>query len=370
MVLMPLGPQLKRIYDINAQEWSLVIASYTFAAFISGLLSILMIDKTDRKKFLLVIFSGFTVGTFLCGFADSYFELVLTRIVTGFFGGILGATVLSIVGDLIEPEKRAQAMGIVMTGFSAAAAFGVPFGLYFGTQFNWHFPFHAISVINVFTFIGIYKFVPNIDSHVNSQSKVIENIKLIFTDKNKINAFLFLVMIVFGQFTVITFLSPYMVANVGFKETDLTFIYLTGGILTIFSSPLFGKIADKKGKTKVFNYLLILSIIPIVLITNLGAIPIILVLVITSSFFVFVGGRSIPAMAIVLATSEPNLRGSFMSIRSAIQQLSSGLASFTAGLIMVDLPDGTYGNYNHVGYLAIIACFASIYLAHKIELKY
>jgi predicted MFS family arabinose efflux permease len=161
-----------------------------------------------------------------------------------------------------------------------------------------------------------------------------------------------------------------MVANVGFTENDLLYIYLFGGIVSIFTSAIIGKLADKFGKLRVFTILLFLSLIPIIIVTNLGKTPIWVVLSITTFFFIFAGGRMIPASAIVLSTAPPQSRGAFMSIRSAIQQLGSGVAGVIAGVIITENPNGTYENYQYVGYIAVFTSLLSLYLLSKIIAKH
>jgi multidrug resistance protein len=372
MVMMPLGPQLKRTFDLGPSEWSLLIASYALSAFVSGVAAIFFIDKFDRKKFLLITYVFFIFGTFLCAIAESYEALLFGRIIAGIFGGTIASIVLAIVGDTTPPEKRGTAMGIVMAGFSAAAALGVPFGIYFGTLYNWHMPFYAIVILGAITSLLIYFIIPNITSHIAVGGKISgwTNIKNSFADKNQLIALIFMVVILFGQFSIIPFLSPYMVANVGFSENDLLFIYLFGGIVSIFTSAIIGKLADKFGKLRVFTVLLFLSLIPIIIVTNLGKTPIGIVLFVTTIFFIFAGGRMIPATAIVLSTAPPQSRGAFMSIRSAVQQLGAGVAGLIAGLIIVENPDGTYSNYQYVGYIAVVMSLLSLYLIRKIVAKH
>ena len=67
MVLMPLGPQINRVFHLGPQSWSLLVASYSLAAAFSGVASVFYIDKIDRKKMLLLSYIGFTVATLICG---------------------------------------------------------------------------------------------------------------------------------------------------------------------------------------------------------------------------------------------------------------------------------------------------------------
>ena len=373
MIMMPLGPQFKRVFDLDPSQWSLLVSSYTFAAAISGLASVFLIDRFDRKKALLFLYAGFAVGTFLVGLSPTYGFLLLARSITGLFGGVIGAVVMAIVGDLIPNERRGRAMGVIMAGFSAAASLGVPFGLYLGTKFSWHIPFFVISGLSAFLFILSLFSLPTFKAHIAEgidKPRKLDGFRNILGDKNQQLALLFMGTLLFGHFTIIPFISPYMVSNVGFREMDLTWIYFIGGVVSIISSPLVGKAADRWGRLRVFIVLLFISMIPVWFITNLWPMSVFPVIIITSLFFFSGGGRMIPANAIVIGTAPARYRGSFMSIRSSVQNLVSGLAAYAGGLIVIENADGQYENYHLVGYLAIGMALLSILVIRKIVDKY
>ena len=93
------------------------------------------LDRFDRKTALLWLFLGFATGTLLCALAPTYRLLVAARAIAGAFGGVTGAVILAIVGDVIPEYRRGEAMGMVMSAFSVASIFGVPLGLVLGVRF-------------------------------------------------------------------------------------------------------------------------------------------------------------------------------------------------------------------------------------------
>src|SRR3982751_2589968 len=89
MIVMPLGPQLMRTLSIGPTRFGLIVSSYTFAAGAAGLIASAIVDRFARRTTFIVLYSGFLIGTLLCGFAPSYQTLVMARVLTGAFGGIL-----------------------------------------------------------------------------------------------------------------------------------------------------------------------------------------------------------------------------------------------------------------------------------------
>src|SRR5688572_23252943 len=94
MIMMPLGPQLMRLFDISAREFSLLVASYTVTAGVSGFFAAFFIDRYDRKKSLLVMYTGFAIGTLACAISETFNILLVARSLSGAFGGVLGALIL------------------------------------------------------------------------------------------------------------------------------------------------------------------------------------------------------------------------------------------------------------------------------------
>ncbi len=377
MIMMPLGPQLMRIFDISPQQFSLLVASYTITAGVTGFLSAFFIDRYDRRKTLLFAYTGFAIGTFACAFAPSYIVLLITRSLAGAFGGILGALILAMVSDAIPLERRAKSIGFVMASFSVASVFGVPFGLFIASKSSWHAPFLFLGILAFLIDILILLFIPKFISHLNGngRKKPWEILRLIFGNKNTRIGLLFSAVLMLAHFPIIPFLAPYMVGNVGFSEHDLTYIYLVGGGLTIFFSPWVGKMADKHGRLKIFTIFGSLVIIPILIITNMPPTPLWAALIVSGIFFIFSNGRMIPSTTMETALISPDNRGSYMSIRSAVQQLTSGLAAFIAGVIVLEKPSSfnpdakALINYEYVGLIAVCFSLIALWLARQLRVE-
>jgi len=364
MIMMPLGPQLMKAFNISPAQFGAIVSSYGLSAGLFGLFGAFFIDKFDRKVALLYLFAGFTIGTLSCAFAPTHHWLIAARIFTGAFGGILGALVLSIVGDQFPAERRSSAMGIVMGAFSAASVLGVPFGLYMASIYNWQAPFMLLGGASVAIFVAILFVVPSLKAHLaeGNRRNPVEFLENIFTKRNQQLALLLMVLLMFGQFSIVPYIAPYMVSNVGFTELQLTYIYLLGGAVTLITSPLIGRWADNVGNVKMFTIMGLLALIPIALITNLPQVPIYVALIPTTLFFIFIGGRMIPALTIITSTAMPQNRGGFMTIVTSLQNIASAAAAFLAGLIIVKNDNGQLEQYAYVGGVAIAASVACIVL--------
>ncbi len=372
VIMMPLGPQFFRVFHINTQQFSVMVSSYTFAAALSGLISSLFIDRFDRKRALLFLYAGFIVGTFLCALAPTYPLLVGARIVAGAFGGVAGGLVMAIVGDAIPSTRRGKAMGIVLAAFSVASVIGVPVGLYFATKFSWHAPFLGLAAMGVLLLLLGMRIMPPLRLHLTKEHQRPDpwiQIKEVVSEPNHIKAFCLTTAIMLSGFSVIPFLSAYMVANIGLREDQLPLIYLCGGGATFFTSQIIGRLADRFGKHRVFYLVAMASLVPILLVTNLKPAPLWLALSCTTLFMVLVSGRFVPAMALITGCTTAAHRGGFMSVNASVQQAAAGAAAALAGLFLVQKDNGPMLNFGLVGLIACGFTILSLWLANRIELK-
>ena len=379
MVMMPLGPLLMKTLDISAQQFGFLVASYTISAGVAVLLSALFIDKLPRRKTLLIVYTGFMLGTLVCGMSNSYITLVLARMLTGIFGGVLNALILSTVGDTFPIEKRAGAMGVVMSAFSAAAALGVPFGIYLASLGDWNWPFFVIVILSLPLWFGIYFFVPkkekiedDVAQLTKSSGAYFEVFTRVLRNKNQLTALGMSLALVLGQFMIIPYLSPYMVANIGFSQIQLVYIYLCGGLSTLVTGPIIGRLADKYGHKKLFLIFAAFSAIPLLLITHLPAVSMSLALLATTTFFIFISGRIIPSTTMVVSSVESKYRAGFVSINTAMQQFSAGLAATISGSIVTEIAvqDSTVkaiSGYHFVGYLAVGLTVIAMILGSRLK---
>lgn len=371
MVLMPLGPQLMRVMHISARDFSLLVAAYTLSAAVAAFLMAFAIDRFDRRHALPFLYAGFTVSTLACALATRYETLLMARVIAGAFGGVAGAAVHAILGDTIPPERRGTATGAVMSAFSIAAIAGVPLGLYLATVFSWRAPFILLVGLSLIILLAIWQVVPPLRAHLHTASRrdndVKSQLRAVFGESNHRYALALPATLVFGGFSVIPLMSPYAVGNVGLTEAQLPYIYFFGGLATAFTSRYIGRLADRHGTRQVFTTVAMLSVIPLVAVTTMPAVPLWLFLGVTTIFMILVSGRFVPAMALLNGSAQPHLRGRVMSFSQALQHGSSGLASLCAGLIVGHTAAGALTHYWVMGLIAVASTLTAIAIARRIK---
>lgn len=368
MIIMPLSSLLMTAFDIQPAQFGLLVSSYSIAAGVSSLLASSLGDRYDRRHALLVSYAGLLVATLACAYANTYEILLASRVVAGFFGGVLSSIVMAIVGDIFPPQKRGKAMGIIMLAFSLAAIAGVPLGLFISNHYSWQAPFSFLAFSGLVAFIFAYKFIPNVRGHLNQpRVNFFQSYVELFRVPNHWWAFTTSCLVMFASFMVIPYIAPTMVANTHMTDHELPYIYLCGGIATLITRPWIGRMTDKHQHWKVLAVTSFLSFIPIILVTQTLQVSFAWQLIFSTLFFVFVSGRFIPTSALITASCESGFRGRVMAFSSAVQNLGAGFAALIAGAIMIKSPTGEIFHYDWVGYIACAISLIAICAATKVK---
>ncbi len=368
MIVMPLGPQLMRTLNIGPAEFSLIVSSYTFAAGFAGLVASSIVDRFARRTTFMVLYAGFLLGTFLCAIAPNYLTLVAARIVTGAFGGVLGGISMTIIGDVFPEERRGRATGSLMSGFALASVAGVPFGLFLGTNFGWYVPFVVLALAGIPVLFLTPLALPPLGAHLGQQhAHPLRSAVEMFTTAGHLNAFALMVALMLGSFTVFPYVSTYFVANVGMTEQELPLIYIVGGGLTLFAAPVFGKLADRFGKLRIYRIIAPVSAVLLVAVTTLPRVHVAVAVVVFGSLMVSNVGRMIAAMAMITGSVEPRRRGGFMSANSSIQHIASGLGASLGGIIVSETQDGRIEHFGIVGLIAAASTLTTLWLAGRVR---
>lgn len=367
MIMMPLGPFLIRALGISTHEFALLVASYSFSASIAGLLIAPVVDRFERKRFLLVIFLAFALATLACGLSPGYGVLLVARGLAGVFGGMMGALVHTMVADAIPIERRARATGLVATAFSVSSIAGVPLSLLLADALGWQAPFLLITVISGALIWFGFKALPDFRAHLDVRREVraMHQMLRVAIEPNHLAAMLLTCLVILGGFTVIPYITLYAISNVGIAGDEVPLIYFLGGAATLITARLIGALADRFGKILVFRIVAIGACLPVLLVTNIGPLSLVVYLAITTLFFILVSGRMVPLLAIVGAAVKPQERGTFLSLNATVQSMAMGLASMVGGLFITQTPGGEISGYGWVGLVA--ACFnvmAALWVGH------
>ncbi len=373
MILSPLGFILMPDLKISTEQFGWVVSAYAFSAGASGLLVAGFSDKFDRKKLLLFFYTGFVGGTAFCAMSEGYEYLLVARIVTGIFGGVIGSIGFAILTDLFAMEVRGRVMGFAQMAFAASQVLGIPIGLYLANKWGWHSTFWMIVAISIVIGLVILVYMKPINAHLKLKSdrNPVQHLWKAITNPDYSKGFLATTLLATGGFMLMPFGSAFSTNNLKIDGDSLPLLFGITGVTSIILGPFIGKLSDKIGKYKVFLMGSIISFVMVAIYTNLGVSPFWLVTLLNVILFIGITSRMISSQALISAVPQPQDRGVFMSINSSVMQLSGGIASIVAGKIVFQRPDGFLEHYPVLGYavLCSITIAAGLYYLLDVQLK-
>lgn len=368
MVLTPLGAILMPELKMTASQFGFVVSAYAFSAGISAFLTASVADSFDRKKLLLFFYIGFTISTLACGLARNFPELLVARISTGLFGGVISSIVFAIISDLFSIQQRGQAIGFIQSSFAASQVFGIPLSLFLSNQFGWHAPFFLIVTMSIFIILALVKLIRPIRDHLAETIRTRPMKHLIGTlnvPRYQL-AFLTTGLITLGGYILMPFSSAFIVNNLRIDQNQLPIIYMVTGVVAFISGPLVGRLADRIGLFKTFFMGAILSVVMVNIYTHLESSSLLNLLLVNSILFVGIFSRLVPSQTLISSVPEQQQRGSFMAVNSSLQQMAGGFGSVLAGIIVKQDVTGKILNFELIGYTLTFTVILSTLLIYQI----
>ncbi len=369
MILSPLGAMLMRDLATPPAQFGWVVSVYAFSAGASGILAAGFSDRFDRKKFLMFFYAGFVLGTLMCGLAQTYTSLLIARMVTGLFGGVLGSVVGAITTDLFPMSMRGRVMGFVQTAFASSQVMGIPLGLFLANHWGWHAPFLLIvgvsSVVGVVIFLRLQPITQHLER--KQERSAFSHLWSTLSTPRYLQAFATVALLSTGGFMLMPFGSAFSVHNLGIPIEKLPMVYMITGLCSMVTGPVVGRLSDTFGKFPMFVFGSLLSILMVFIYTHLGVTPLALVILTSSVMFIGISSRMIPSQALLSAIPAPESRGSFMAVTASVQQISGGFAAAAAGMIVHEAADGKLEHYTILGYVVMAASTFTLVMMYFIQ---
>jgi predicted MFS family arabinose efflux permease len=370
VVMSPLGDMLMKSMSLKTDQFGIVVFSYAFSAGISGLLTAGFADRFDRKKLLLFFYIGFILGTLMCGLVNSYHMLILARVVTGIFGGVIGSISMAIVTDLFPLNQRGRVMGFLQMGFGASQVLGIPISLYIANHFGWQAPFIMIVFLATMIWLLIVVKLESINKHLDGKTERNALKHLLSTVKNRNYriGFMTTALMSLGGFMIMPWGSSYAINNLKVSEDQLPFLFMVAGIASLIIMPIIGRVSDQINKFKLFTIASIWMLVVVLIYTDLSPVPFYVVLLLNVLMMIGVMARMVPCVALVTALPEMHDRGAFMSVNSSLQQMSGGIAAAIGGMIVTQKTNySPLENYDILGYMIAGFVIICIFMLKRVE---
>jgi predicted MFS family arabinose efflux permease len=370
MMVMPLGAELSEVLHMPASQIAYLGGSYTAAEAISSVIAAFFLDRFDRRTALNITMLGFILGTLSCTFATDLNTMILARSLSGFFAGPLSALSVAIIIDRIPFERRGQALGMVMSGFSISAIFGVPIGLELAKIGGWQFPFFVISAVATLMLLFILSILPPMRAHLAYKRPNVRQLIHAWIQPKAVTAYVLTMFSMAAAFIIIPNISAYVQYNLHYPRENLGFLYLAGGLSSFVMMQVAGRGVDRFGNMPIaiISSIFLACAVYFSFVNFMVGMPVLMI-----SVF-FMGSNAVRAVTTTNSISRvpsPAERAGFMSMYRAMQCVGSTLGSFTSSLILQVQSNGALIGMDKIGMismgLSIVFPFAIALLNYLLE---
>jgi len=347
VMVMPMGPDFASGLGIPTSHIGTIGAAYTAAGCVAGVAGSYFLDRFDRRKALAVAMLGLVVSTAAGGLATGLTSLLVTRALAGLFGGPATSLSMSIIADVIPPERRGKAMGAVMGAFSVASVLGVPMALKVARWSDWRMPFFLVAGLGLLLVAGAIFFLPPLRGHLEHKSDHTVTVRELFTRSDVLLSYAMTTLLNAAGFVIIPNISGYVQFNLGYPRAELETIYFVGGLVSFVTLRMAGKAVDKQGSFRVgtVGVVLFMATLYLAFIQLPASVPLVAVFAL---FFLSNGVRNVAYSTLTSKVPEPAIRARFMSFQSAVQHLGAAGGAFLSAQMLTDLPGGQLGGMGNV----------------------
>ncbi len=324
---MGLLPNIASGLDTSITIAGGLITGYAVGVMIGAPIMTLGLGRLTKRHALVFLLLLFIIGNLLASQADSYWGLMMARLITSLNHGAFFGIGSVVAASLVEKQKQASAVAAMFMGLTIANLVGVPLITWIGQQYGWRLAFVLISGLGFITLIGLFMFLPVIPKgnkpNIRYELKVLTRLPVVLA----------LLTTVFGAsalFALYTYIAPFLINIVHVNESDVAMLLVVIGLGFTVGNYLGGKLsANSIDRTLVtFFVLLILSMLVLPLVSSNLYLTVAIIFIWSVASFALVPPLQIKTMQI--AHDAPSLVSSVnigaFNLGNAIGAIIGGIA--------------------------------------------
>ncbi|QBP42644.1 MFS transporter [Paenisporosarcina antarctica] len=316
----------------------------------------MIIEKFGKKRMLLLSMTAFALSTFSYTLTDDISLFLVLRLIHGISFSIATTVTISIVVDLVPPERRGEGIGYFGLSMNVALVAGPFIALTLQPLISYTMIFILFGIIGVIGLIcSLAVKVKDEVVPVSSSSSSSERRRITWSDlfeKRAIAISMVGMFVSFSYASILSFISIYA-QSIGMVQAA-SFFFVTFAAIMILFRPITGRLFDSMGPNIV--------IIPSLIIYSVGLY--LLSITSTPTMLLIAGGliglgygTLLPSFQALVIQSSPNKRSTYATATFfTFFDTGVALGSFILGIVA-----GALGYSNLYLFMAIFVLFIAVY---------
>ncbi len=312
---------MSRVFGVSDFAMGRIIIAYMLPYGIAALLYGPLSQLVNTKKLALFCLSVFSISSFLSGVVNSFFTLLVSRVMAGIAASAIIPLSLSLIGYLMPYEERGKTVGIFFSVTFASSVMGVFLSGLVDWRWMFFIPAFASAVVVALALV----LLPSIEREQNRFKS--NYFRVLFKDEGRsVFAYIFLVAFIYSG--IYSWLGVFFVHKFGMNQLWISLSLTSIGLGGIVGELAGGVFADKKGRiaTAAFGVL-------VLFVTTVS-------FVYTSSFLVLglllllhglAWTINHSALSTILTDFPSHLRAEATSLNSSLRFISGGIGTAVTG---------------------------------------
>jgi len=364
MVELIIGGILDLIADdlnVTVGMAGLLITIFSLIFAIAAPILLVVTGNIERKKLTLISLLIFLVGNFVTIFSPTYTVLFIGRIISALSGSLLIILCLVMAPNIVEPEYRGRAIGIVSMGVSGSIVLGIPVGLILGQTFGWRAPFVLIALLTILSMIGVYFLMERVQPRPAVPLKnLLTTLKVRKILTAQLTTFFFLT----GHTVLYAYLTPFVKATMGIGGVWISVIYLIFGIAAVSGGGVGGAFSDRFGaKPTIFICTILFTFVLYAVPYTTFSIPVFIVMLM---IWGVLSWAITPAVQSYLIVTSPETSDIQQSLNNSALHFGIAFGSFIGSLI---IDHATVENNASVGAIFVVISLITAIISVKSKIK-
>lgn len=348
---MPIGllTDISAGFSITEATCGLMITAYAWAVMLLSLPLMIAASRVEFKRLLLGVLMVFATGQVFSAVAQTFFLLILARIVVASAHAIFWSIAAVMATRLVDVRHGSLAIGMIATGSSIAQIFGLPLGRAIGLALGWRMTFGVVGVIASAIIAYLAAVLPTIPT---GKPFTLARLPHLFKNRPLVVMYGATMLFATGYYTCYSYIEPFLQQVASFDAGMITVSLTMFGVAGILGSMLFSRLYD--GRSQLFLALSIAGVVVALALLRVvaGSVPAVL------AVFMLWGccgtAFNVAFQAEIIKGVEEDESSVAMSIFSGLFNFGIGAGSALGGVVVTSVSIEAIGL---VGAVVVTACW-------------
>lgn len=256
---LPVGllPNIAESIGESVSKTGLIITVYAWVVSLLSLPLTIVTAKLERRKLLLWLIFIFALSHFLVLWADTFEKLMGARICVAVTHSVFWSIMTPLAARVAPFGRQSLGLAMVMGGTIVATVMGVPLGTRLGPIVGWQGAFFIIGLAAAVIWLVIYFVLPVCESNRAGSLKSLPDL---FRRPALVQLYLLTLVVILGQFTVYSYISPILTTVTGMAESETVTVLFVFGISGIIGTILSTRSLDKHYSMALLVLLILLTL--------------------------------------------------------------------------------------------------------------